>query len=662
MLFCTTALGQEPVPRFRSTTNLVIVDVRVLSEDGQPVKGLKAEDFSVAEEGVLQQVSYFREVDLPLTVTEIQREIPVQNELPADSSATVDSAELPYPEKRLLVFLFDLSSAGLQDIVMMGRAADEFLEEQFNDYDSAAVLLVDNGLELLTDFTSDPVVLGRAFSRLTSGDPELDLSVPDEEGDTTSEFVANETEFALFQTNQQLSAIQSVADAFREVPGRKALIYFSSGMNSRGVENDEQMRWTADACNRANMSIYSVDARGLVALSPGGGAHRAGAGGTAIYSGRSSLNQMASLVESQNTLVTLSSDTGGVALVDDNDFSKLLRQAVEESSHYYLLGYYVPESPKDGRFRRIDVRMQVRYGEVVSRQGYYAEKPYWVLSQSERELQFLQAVVDDSPAADLPLAASAEYFPDKTDQYKVAVLLSFDYSALSLIAGTEDLNLEIVILARDREGQARAGVRDKLEIRSREKDEARFVYENLVLLDPGEYRISAYVRDNRTGKMSKTVYPLALPPNRDVRIGSLVLAARWEESVGETSYRIKSGEQLSILENPLRVGGRSLVPRLDASFYSSETVYIHGKVSIRGSNVNPEYRIVLISEIGERLFEGPWKLLASSSGEIFDINARLPLSQLGPGSYRLSAEIRNSGSELLELGRAFTVVPSANGK
>jgi len=366
---------------------------------------------------------------------------------------------------------------------------------------------------------------------------------------------------------------------------------------------------------------------------------------------------MASLVESQNTLITLSAETGGAALVDDNDFSKLLRRAAKESSRYYLLGYYSPQSSSDGRFRRVEVRTRVNFGEVISRQGYYAEKPYRALTRSERELNFLQAVVDDLPATELPLTLSAEYFPDLLDQYHVAILLGFDYDLLTRITEGEDLNLEIVIVARDWEGRARGAVRDSLEVRARdEREETRFVYVNLLLLDPGEYQISAYVRDNSMGKMSKTVHALTLPPDASVRLSSLVVAGKWEEAGNQAGYRIKSGKQLAILDDPFRVAGRSLVPRISGAFDASETVYVHGKIRVLDQEADLHYRIVLSNEDGERLFEGSWKELAPSFGELLNINARLPLVQLAPGRYRIAAELSTSDSELHEMSRIFTVL------
>jgi hypothetical protein len=117
---------------------------------------------------------------------------------------------------------------------------------------------------------------------------------------------------------------------------------------------------------------------------------------------------------------------------------------------------------------------------------------------------------------------------------------------------------------------------------------------------------------------------------------------------------------MSMLENPLRVEGKSLIPRIGASFDSSETIYIHGKVNVQGAFLNPEYRIVLASERGDRLFEGPWKVFADHSDNILDINARLPLNQLGPGSYRVLAEVRTSESAKIELARAFSIIANSD--
>ena len=661
-LFLLTAVwlsAQQRRPRFVTSSNLVLVDVRVLDKEGKPVHGLTGDDFTILEDGVVQTLGYFREISLPLTVVEREQVQAVPPATPSRTEApSAAKPSAPTSDKRLLVFLFDLSSASLQDVRIMQETGQKFVQEQLTPIDSAAVLVLDNGLQMLSDFTSDPAVLSRAFRRLGSGEPEQDVSETEEgtEGDT--EFVADETELALFQTNQQLSAVQSIADAFRDVTGRKALVYFSAGITSRGVENDEQMRWTIDTCNRANMSVYSVDARGLVATSPGGGAQRAGGRGAGIFTGGAGLDQMSSLVESQNSLVTLSTETGGTALLDDNNLSKLVRQAREDGSHYYMIGYYVLTAASDGRFRRIEVRTRNKYPTVIARKGYYAEKPYISLTASERELKFLKTVVEDLPASELPLEVSAEYFPQASGGYEVLPLLSLDYEQLKQISGANTLGLEIVLLARDTTGRARAGLRDKLEIKSkRDENEARFVYENLLVLPPGQYQLFAYVRDNRTGKMSRSVCSLDLPAKAPIPSSSLVLAGSWREPDNPQGYHIKSGNVETILKNPLMIGNRALIPRVDGTFKPTETLYIHGKVGVPPNAPGLEYRVIVAGDNDKRLFEGNWQQLQSSSDNIANINARLPLAQLQPGKYTVAAEVRGSGTEVARLAKQFTIVP-----
>ncbi len=294
--FLFSVFAQGPAVRFRVKTNLILMDIRVTDPDGRPVSELAVEDFTVLEEGVLQEITYFREISLPLNFHLAQgmsKPGTVRDRIP-DLTVEEVSSELIAPEKRYLILLFNFSGATVQDSRMMQVAAAGFLDKQFTPEDAVAVLSFDQGLELLVDFTSDREKLGRVLGRLSQRERELEISLPegDVEEEVDAEFLADETEFSLFETNYQLSAIQAVAEAFRDVPGRKALLYFSTGLDSRGIENDDQLRWTTDLCNRANISIYSVDARGLVALSPEGGAHRSGRS-SEIFSGRGNLNELA---------------------------------------------------------------------------------------------------------------------------------------------------------------------------------------------------------------------------------------------------------------------------------------------------------------------------------------------------------------------------------
>ena len=642
----------DPI-RFQVATNLILVDVRVLDSTGQPIPGLKLADFKLIEEGQEQTIHYFREVSIPL-----ESRSPVVTARPAADVAppppTATSPSLDLTDKRLLIMLFNISSASLQDRHMMREAADKFVNEQLTDQDAVAVLVMDTSLEMLTDLTTDRVQIRSSLGRLAGITEESDVSLPDEEegSDEDSEFLADETEFALFQTNQQLAAIQSVADAFRDLAGRKALLYFSGGLSNRGVETIDQMRVVTDICNRANMSIYSVDSRGLVALSPGGGAQRGGGGGRSIFNGRASLNQLAGLQQSQEGLLALSADTGGQALVDDNDLSKIFRQAQEDSSHYYLLGYETPKAAADGRFRKIEVTVAVNGSKVISRRGFYSDKPYRRLSSAEREFQLLQAVVDNEPQTDFPVVGGAEYFP-VDEGYEVAVLAAVEHTRLASGGDDSDLNLEVILVARTSGQAAYDGIRDQVSIRRRQiEGETTYVYQNLLYLEPGNYQLAVYVRNNRTGQMGSSSLRLSLvPPDPNLPSSSLVLAGGWKETATSESYRIKRGKVVTVVENPLEVAGRVLVPRVDSVFRAGEDLYLHLKMP---GNETIDYRIQVVTA-GATVFESSWKSTRGTT-DWQEANARIPLDSLEAGDYQVILEIKLA-DYTRQVSRTFQIAP-----
>ena len=641
----------DPI-RFQVATNLILVDVRVLDSEGQPIPGLKLLDFNLIEEGQEQKITYFREVSIPLVSrSPIVTARPGPDTAPPSPAATFTPLDLT--DKRLLIMLFNISSASLQDRHMMREAAEKFVDEQLTDQDAVAVLVMDTGLEMLTDLTTDRGQIRSSLGRLAGITEESDVSLPDEDGSGSeeSEFLADETEFALFQTNQQLAAIQSVADAFRDLAGRKALLYFSGGLSNRGIETIDQMRVVTDICNKANMSIYSVDSRGLVALSPGGGAQRGGGGGRSIFNGRASLNQLANLQQSQEGLLALAADTGGQALIDDNDLSKIFRQAQEDSSHYYLLGYETPKATADGRFRKIEVTVSVNGSQVISRRGFYADKPYRLLSASEREFQLLQAVVDNELQTDFPVVGGAEYFPVE-DGYEVAVLASVEHTLLASGEDESDLNLEVILVARTSGQTAYDAIRDQVSIRRRQiEGETTYVYQNLLYLEPGEYQLAVYVRNNRTGLMGSSNLSLRLlPPDPNLPSSSLVLAGGWKQTGSTESYRIKRGKVVTVVENPLEVAGRVLVPRVDSVFRPGEDLYLHLKIP---GTETIEYRIQ-VEHAGSTVFESSWKPTRGTP-EWQEANARIPLDTLAAGDYKVILEIKQAAYSR-KVARAFQIV------
>ena len=170
--------------------------------------------------------------------------------------------------------------------------------------------------------------------------------------DTGAAWTPDDTEFNVFNTDRRLEALRSIAAALSHVEQKKSLIYISSGMDRTGVENQSELRAAVNAAVRANLSIYTMDIRGLQALVPGGEAQSASLRGVSAYSGASTMNALNSNFTSQETLVTLAGDTGGRAYLDSNDFSKVFAGVQQDTSTYYMPGYHSTNLARDGRYRR----------------------------------------------------------------------------------------------------------------------------------------------------------------------------------------------------------------------------------------------------------------------------------------------------------------------
>ena len=139
--------------------------------------------------------------------------------------------------------------------------------------------------------------------------------------DTGAAFGQDDSEFNIFTTDRQLSALQTAAKMLGHLNEKKALLYFASGLMLNGVDNQAQLHATVNAAIRAGVSFWPIDARGLVASAPLGDATRGSPGGIGMYNGQSAMAASANFSKSQDTLWTMAADTGGKALLDNNDLS-----------------------------------------------------------------------------------------------------------------------------------------------------------------------------------------------------------------------------------------------------------------------------------------------------------------------------------------------------
>jgi len=352
---------QQTGVKFQANTQLVVVNVAVKDKDGGPLEGLKASDFTVTEDGkpeVIKVFEYQRMDDAALPA-------PVLDAHPAAAAREMKSpvstpiapahqGEVKYKDRRLLVLFFDQAGMAVSEQLRAQKAALKFLNSQMTKSDLVAVMTYVTDLNVLQDFTDDRDRLIQVVRGLSAGETGMGNGATgaDSEGDTGAAYTQDDSEFNIFNTDRKLAALESAVKMLGSLSEKKALVYFASGMQLNGIDNQAQLRATVNAAIRGNVAFYPVDARGLVASAPIGDATQASQGGQAMYSGSSQRTAQSNFQGQQETLYTLASDTGGKALLDQNDLTVGIVQAQHGIASYYILGYYSNNTALDGRYRQ----------------------------------------------------------------------------------------------------------------------------------------------------------------------------------------------------------------------------------------------------------------------------------------------------------------------
>ena len=329
-LLALSAAGQQQPPAkptFTASSNLVIVDVTVKDKSGKAIDALRLEDFVVLEDGKPQKIQVFEHQQLSVEPQppEPPPSLDDRNALPPAPKTTI-TAEHPgtikYHDKRLMVLFFDFSNMGIPEQLRAQEAAQKFLDTQMTSSDMLAILLFTTTIQVKTDFTADRTVLGDIIKSLPIGDSAemaADADTGDDNGeDTGAAFVADETEFNVFNTDRKLAAIEDAVRKLAALPEKKALVYITGGISKTGMENQAQLEASINAAVKANVAIFPIDARGLMGDPPGGGASKGASRGAGIFNGGLVNAQRASINSSQETLATLAADTGGKVFLDSN--------------------------------------------------------------------------------------------------------------------------------------------------------------------------------------------------------------------------------------------------------------------------------------------------------------------------------------------------------
>jgi len=412
--------------------------------------------------------------------------------------------------------------------------------------------------------------------------------------------VPDTVQFNIFNTDRRLSALETLAKMYREYPERKSLIYFSSGVTTTGIENNAQIRSTIDNANRSNMSIYTVDSRGLVALPPGGDFTQPSAG-RAMFSGSAMSRQRSIFSSSQETLTTLAYDTGGRTFADLNDLGVALRQAQADTHIYYVLGYFSSNSKQDGKYRKIRVEVLRPGVKVEHRPGYFAAKSFDRMSQEERDLQLQQAMDVDRPFVDVPLIMQADYFRKDSTTTIVPLSIKLAGDSLKLLekGSNYEGKFEFVARATTTRGKISSVARDAVQVRlpadrAEKLRSGGIFYSTGFELRPGDYKLKFLVRDNITGKLGSFEQPISVPAFdlKKLTLSSIILGNQLTSTRSDaSSYVTRQGamrrfQQINPGYDPLVLGNQKIVPSIGNIFAARQTVYVY--FHVYGASEDPE--------------------------------------------------------------------------
>lgn len=647
------------IPKFTSTSNLVVVDVTVRDKAGNPIENLKQRDFTVFEDGKPQKIGLFEFQKL----TDIPEPPPLislsdQIKLPETAKTTI-TAEAPgqvqYHDKRLLVFFFDFTSMGNPEQLRAQEAALEYLNTKITKDDIVAVLLYSSRVNVLSDFTGDRDVLTSVIKGLPIGEmaelADLADDGSDDNEDTGSAFVADETEFNIYNTDRKLQALEQAARMLGALPEKKALIYFAGGLSKTGVDNQAQLESSVNAAVKANLAIYPIDTRGLMADPPGGGASKGASRGAGIFNGSVYNTQRTRINDSQETLVTLAKDTGGKAFLDSNDITAGITEAQQALRSYYVLGYYSTNNAEDGKFRKITVKLNQQDAKLEHRPGYYAQKVWGKMTGQDREQQLKEAISAGEPITEIPIALQIDYFRIAAASYFVPVSIKIPGSAIALAnkGNTGYAQFDFLGQIQDEQhavaGNVRDNVRVKLPAATAGKAASKsFQYDAGFTLAPGRYRMKFLVRENVSGKMGTFETRFTVPDLSADTSGLKLSSVIWSSLREPIKAAVGSAEKISRKEaeaNPLVVGDEKLVPNITRVFKRSQNLYVNFDVydarpDPTGSGRHVRVSMSLFNPQGKKEFEvGPLEAtqLAGTRPEAVPVQFQVPLKDLAPGRY-----------------------------
>jgi VWFA-related protein len=647
---------------------LVVETVVVKDKQGKFIPGLGAKDFTVTEDGAPQTIRFCEHQDLAAEEAPVAPAAPgtEQIKLYKQLTRTQIAPEAPensrYKNRRLLALYFDMTAMRPADQLRALSAAEKFLRTQMTTVDLVAILRYQGGsVDILQDFTADRNKLLSILETMIVGEGQGSAETIDDasSADTGAAFGQDDSEFNVFNTDRQLSALQTAAKMLSQLNEKKSLIYFASGLHLNGIDNQAQLHATVDAAIRAGVSFWPVDARGLVAEAPLGDATQGSPGNSGMYSGTAAIANTTNFQQSQDTLYALAGDTGGKALFDNNDLTRGIVQAQESVSDYYVIGYYTSNTARNGHFRRVKISLnQNETAKLDYRQGYYADKEFSRFTTVDKERQLEDALMLEDPITELSIAMEIDHFQLNRAEYFVPIIIKIPGRELALAkrGGAEHTLIDFVGEIKDLVGGTTvSNVRDNVNIKLTDATAAELArrpieYDTGFTLLPGKYMIKFLARDDETGRIGTYQTNFVIPNlNKEaahVPISSVVLSSQRVDLKDALFNAQKNKDRVKEEDvNPLVQNGQKLIPSVTRVFRQSQNMYVYLQAYQQGvTAAQPLVAFVSFYHEQTKAFETqPMEMTSGLNNrlETMPFSFSIPLSQLPPGEYDCQISVLN---------------------
>jgi VWFA-related protein len=622
-------------------TNVVPRDAKT----GEVVRGLKQSDFRVYENGKEQQIASFdfQSVDMATPLNEATVTGLAAGPTANGSKAVVVARPEDLRNHRLIVMFFDLTSMQPEDLERSVEAAQQFLRTKLQPADLVALVSLGDTLSVDQDFTADKKTLINEVGAYNGTEGQgfaQGANANSNQVEDTTGYTADESEYNDINTDRELYALRSISKSLERISETKSLLYFSGGISRDGIENEASLRAAINAAVRANLAIYSVDTRGLQAVLPLGDASTGSLRGSGAYNGGALLNNMNQNFATQEVMATLSTDTGGKAFFDSNDFAPAFAQVQKDTSAYYAVGFHSTNLARDGKYRKLTVKIDRPGIKLEYRPGYYAPADFRHSGREDREQELDDQLASDLPATDIPVYLDDLYFRLDENRFFVPVSLVVPGSQIPFVKGgdkdkaTLDVIGEVIDEVKRPVGRVRETVKLNLDqsLGARQKN---IEYTTSFNLPPGKYDLKFVVRENQTGRMGSFEANITLPDMKKspLKMSSIVLA---------------SMRQPSRKQDPLVRNGQEYVPNISHVFRQDQHMYllyeIYDPAREKPATGEPKAgkdAINLLSSL--ELIQGSTKVYETPLVRARQVNVEgrdavaveldVPLTGLKPGSY-----------------------------